>query len=144
MSNKKAVTTAAQIKRTWFFKELRQTIRKGIFKASFRALALTDAQVEAKISSILREFIPNELEVPTNFINSAIEQADLMFSFMNNKDAIKDLQACFIIGAICGYFHPAVFDGPSMLDRLQLDHFMMGVCLGEDQWSEENYTGEEQ
>ncbi len=131
-----AVTSAAQIRKMEFYKELRRIIRGSIMK-TWLGLLLTDGVVTAKVTSILREFVPTNLEVPTTFLNETKELADILYF------GKKDEQACYIVGACSGYFHPLVLDGPDGLDRIQLDAFMRGVEDGSNEWTYDNISSEE-
>lgn len=128
-----AATTAAKIKKMGIYIEFIKVIKKAILVAFFWDPHMTDGKAQRKARLIVGQFVTKDLQVPEKFIDMVINSATLAFPD-TDRCTNDDLRSCFFVGAVSGYFHPAVFDAPYGLDRLQKDAFMEGVVLGEDAW----------
>ena len=127
-----AATTAAQIRRRGYYKILVVIIKKAISARQYWG-EHTDARCKTAARRVLQEYIPTELSVPKAFVDDVINATRDNF-IDTERCSYEDLRACFFVGAISGYYNPAVFGAPYGLDRMQDEAFMKGVVFGEMEW----------
>jgi hypothetical protein len=130
MDNKGAVTKAAEIRKTDFFKMFRRIVSGCIRNA-------TGEFPPAKVlTATLKAMIPNNLVIPTEFLQKAIAQATDLYPDEEWIDWFRDEQrACFTIGAIMGYCHPNFsMENFKLEAHVQRPAFKKGMSFGLQAW----------
>jgi hypothetical protein len=127
---KDAVTSSAQFRKTEFFVFFRQIILQAY--CNFTGKKPNQPITKKNVSLVINQFITSDFKIEKDLLETFISNA------RNAHPDWQDLQACYIVGAACGYVHPLVLDAPWGLDRLQSDAFIEGVVVGEKAWHEAN------